>query len=116
MRPSILLCRGGEDAASAALFAYAEARAARCSRPMAERVAERVRSAYAEACSAFLLHGERDGAEPALRLTLEPDSLAPRFELVASAGRSPRGTPRALRALRARAFLEARAARESARA
>ncbi len=116
MRASILLCRGGADASSASAFAYAQARAARQSRTMAERIAARVEAAYAEACRAFLLHAERDGAHPALRLTLDPETLSPRFELVASAGRNPRGTPRALRALRARAFLEARAGREEARA
>ena len=109
--PSILLCRDGADAAAAATFAYAEARGARATKSEAERVAARVKAAYDEACRAFLLHAGKDGARPALRLTLERETLSPKFELVTQAGRNPRGTPRALRALRVRAFLEARAAR-----
>lgn len=108
MRPSILLCGDGEDAEAAAAFAVATARAARLTSPAAARQAERVRNAYREACMAIVCEA---GRRPAMRLSIDTETLAPRFELVDSAARGAGATPRAMRALRAHTFLKARAQR-----
>lgn len=104
---SILLCGEGGDAAAAANFAFAEARARRMSRAEADRAATRVRCAYEEACRA-VLPDALPPAPPALRLTLDRETLAPRFAYVARPDKEARSTPRALRI---RALLAARAGR-----
>ncbi len=91
---------------------FAEARALRMTRLEAERAAQRVSAAYQEACRNVLPDAAAQAA-PALRLTLDPESLGARFEYVGTPERDARSTPRAQRALRARAFLAARAARRS---
>ncbi|QIE56884.1 hypothetical protein G5B40_16430 [Pikeienuella piscinae] len=106
MRPTILLCGEGEDAEAAAAFATATARAARLTSPAAARQAARVREAYRAACNALVCDASQ---RPALRLTIESETLTPKFELVSGPQRGARATPRALRALRARAYLKARA-------
>lgn len=108
MRPTILLCGEGGDVEAAAAFATATARAARLTSPAAARQAERVRDAYRQACNALVCDA---GQIPAVRLSIDAETLMPRFELVCAAERGARATPRAMRALRARAFLKQRAER-----
>ncbi|MFV0474709.1 MAG: hypothetical protein ACK5MQ_10970 [Pikeienuella sp.] len=108
MRPTILLCGEGGDIEAAAAFAIATARAARLTSPAAARQAERVRDAYREACSALVCDSSQ---RPAVRLSIDAETLKPKFELVSTAERGARATPRALRALRARAFLKERSKR-----
>lgn len=111
MRPTILLRGARDDADSVYLFANDEARSARMTTGAASRYAERVRIAYLEACHALICRSDNAADRPVMRLTLDSETLAPRFALVESDGAPVRAAPRVHRALRAQAWLRARAAR-----
>jgi len=108
MRESIVLCGGGNDADAAAAWAEERAHDARLSARAAKMYGERVKHAYEEACNALIcVASER----PIMKISVSQEALTPRFDFVDQASSTIRKTPRAVRALRAREAMRARAER-----
>lgn len=110
MRETIMLCGGGEDALYAAEWAEDRARAARLPGSIARDYGARVKTAYEEACHALVSAAHE---RPVIRVSFEPLTLIPRFDMVDAARPAGARSDRADRTLRLRALLAMRRARQA---
>lgn len=79
MKDRIVLCGRGGEAETAEIWATERARAARRTVHAARQYGLRVRHAYEEACHALVSGSEK---RPTLEITIEPNNLSPRIDLI----------------------------------